>query len=289
VVQRGAWALDGARWRAIARAGASRGPEWFVRVAPPVVGFIAWALAAGQRRAIAANLAVVRPSRGPLGDAADEVRTFMTHASCVTEVLRGARASPRATVHGRAHLEDARADRAGVIVVTAHMAGWEAAGRLLLEDSGLPVVIVEQAERDPAARAIQDEARRALGVKVAHAGRDPFAALPLMAHLRAGGVVALQIDRSPPGMRTRRVRLFGQPGQVPEGPLRLSAASGAPLVAVFSSRTGHRRYELVVHPPLRLPRHPSEAELDAAAQRVADALTEAVQARPTQWLNFEHE
>ena len=38
---------------------------------------------------------------------------------------------------------------------------------------------------------------------------------------RFGGVVAVQMDRLPRGMRGRKVELFGSPFEVPEGPLRL--------------------------------------------------------------------
>ncbi len=39
--------LDGAFWRALARAGAAHGPEWFVRFSPPLIGLAACALARG--------------------------------------------------------------------------------------------------------------------------------------------------------------------------------------------------------------------------------------------------
>src|SRR5579863_2344249 len=118
-------------------------------------------------------------------------------------------------------MTDALDEGRGVVLVTAHTAGWEMAGRMLLADRGIRVVIVDQAERDPGARAIQDEARRAQGVEVSHAGGDPFATLRLLGHLRAVGVVALQLDRAAPKMRSRRVTLFGRPATLPEGPLRL--------------------------------------------------------------------
>jgi KDO2-lipid IV(A) lauroyltransferase len=121
---------------------------------------------------------------------------------------------------------------------------------------------------------------------VAHAGDDPLSALPLLKHLREGGIVALQIDRSPEGMRSRRVRLFGAEGRIPEGPLRLAAASGAPVLTVFAARLGHGRYEVVAREPVWLERGAGEEEIDAAAQKVADGLTEFVRARPTQWFHF---
>ncbi len=80
--------LDGSFWRRLARWG-SRGPEWFVRVAPPVVGLVACAVAGGRRRAIAENLRRVRGRRGPVREATEVAQTFVTYASCLAEVLGG--------------------------------------------------------------------------------------------------------------------------------------------------------------------------------------------------------
>jgi KDO2-lipid IV(A) lauroyltransferase len=122
---------------------------------------------------------------------------------------------------------------------------------------------------------------------VAYVGDDPLESLGLLSHLRRGGVVALQLDRLPPGMRGLAGELFGAPFGVPEGPFRLAAVSGAPIVPVFTRRVGYMEYEVDVGPPVRLPRRPSPAELDAAAGRVLGAMEAFVRANPTQWFHFE--
>jgi KDO2-lipid IV(A) lauroyltransferase len=282
--RRSEFALDGSFWRRAARWG-SRGPEWFVRVAPPIIGVAICAFATERRHAIADNLRRIRGPRGALTDAVDVARTFATYASCLTEVLGGAPAA-ETLVKGELHIDDALADGRGVLLVTAHTAGWEVVGPILARDRNLDITIVEAAEPDAAANAIQDEARQARAVRVARVGDDPFSALPLIRQLREGRVVALQIDRAPPGLRTRAVRLFGQPGAVPEGPLRLASLSGAPIVPVFVARTGHRRYEVISSAPIRLARGASEAAVDAAAQAMATRLEAFVCAHPTQWFHF---
>ena len=279
--------LDGSFWRRAARWGA-RGPEWFVRIAPPIVGVIVCALATEHRQAIAHNLRRIRGSRGPLRDAADVARTFATYASCLTEVLGGVSRS-EALIKGELHVDDALTEGRGLLFVTAHTAGWEVVGPLLARDRQLDITIVEAAESDAGASAIQDDARRALGMRVAHVGDDPLSALPLIKHLRDGGVVALQVDRAPRGIRTRAVTLFGEPGTIPEGPLRLAILTGAPIVPVFVARTGHRRYEVVASAPVRLKRNASEGELDAAAQELVARLEAFVRAHPTQWFHFRGE
>jgi lauroyl/myristoyl acyltransferase len=281
------FSLDGWFWRRLARWG-SHGPEWFVRVAPPIVGVIVFAVAAEPRRAIAHNLRRIRRSRGPLRDAADVARTFATYASCLADVLGGVRRS-EALVRGELHVDDALADGRGLLIVTAHTAGWEVVGPLLARDRHLDITIVEAAEPDAAASAIQDDARQARGLRVAHVGEDPLSALPLIKHLREGGVVALQIDRAPRGVRTRAVTLFDRPGTVPEGPLRLAMLTGAPIVPVFVARSGHRRYEVIASAPIRLERSARDEDLDAAAQTLAARLEAFVRAHPTQWFHFRGE
>jgi KDO2-lipid IV(A) lauroyltransferase len=283
------FAIDGAFWRSLARAGAVHGPDWFVRYSPPLIGLAACALARGPREQVARNLRRIRGAQPPAREAADVARTFATYAACLAEIL--AAGSPRARlpealVLGESHMHDARADGRGMIFATAHTAGWETVGPLLSRDHNVPLMIAAERERDEAARAIQDDARRATGLLVAHVGDDPLSALPLAQHLRRGGAVALQIDRSPPRMRARPVRLFGAPGAIPEGPLRLAMLTGAPILPIFAARTGYREYEVLAYAPIRLSRRATDGELDAAAQALADAMQSFVRARPTQWFHF---
>ena len=275
--------------RRLAWLGSAYGPEWFVRLAPPAVGVVVCLVATERRRAIARNLRRLRPSRGTLRDAADVGRTFAAYASCLAEILRAGspRARlPEAVVWGDRYFEDALADGRGLVIATAHTGGWETVGPLLSRDRGLRVMIAEAPEQDETARRIQDEARRAHGLLVAHVGDDPLATLRLGRHLREGGAVALQIDRTPPGMRAREVVAFGAPSRIPEGPLRLAALTGAPIVPVFAARTGHRRYEVTTCAPIRVARDARDADLDLAAQRLSDAMEAFVRAHPTQWFHF---
>jgi lauroyl/myristoyl acyltransferase len=281
-------ALDGSFWRRMARMGA-RGPAWFSRFSPPLIGMTICAFSPRQRRVIRENLRRARGPRGRLRDSADVARVFATYASCLSEALGGATAGgrlPEAAIDGDEHVRSALGDRRGAIFATAHTAGWELVGPVLRTRRGLPVMIAAAPERDAAARSIQDEARREQGLLVAHVGDDPFAGLALMRHLRDRGIVAVQIDRLPPGQRAREVRLFGERERIPEGPLRLAALTGAPILPVFTAREGYRRYRVVASAPIRLSRSAGEAELDAAGQRIADALGAFVRAHPTQWFHF---
>lgn len=281
---------EGLFWRRLAHWGASKGPEWWVRYSPPVFGWAAAALVPSARRAVRENL---RRIRGPVPvttDARDVLRTFSTYASCLAEVLsndaEGGPRAPECEVVNAHIFEEARAIGRGVIIVTAHTAGWEAVGPLFGRHHGMRMMIVMQAEADARARQLHDEARKRAGVEIVHVGDDPLASLPILRHLRGGGVVALQLDRFAPGMRTRAVSLLGEPGVLPEGPLRLAQVSGAPLLPVFCARRGYRRYAIELFPHRTVSRAAPDDELDAVAAHLASSMTTFLRSHPTQWFHW---
>lgn len=277
-------------WRKAARWGATRGPGWFVRYSPPVIGWAAAALVPSARHAVLRNLRRVRGEASLFRDARDVLATFGTYASCLTEVLSNdapdGPKKPRAYILGERRVREVLREQRGMVLVTAHTAGWEVVGPLLGKTYGLDLLLVTHAEPDRHAGKIQDDARRRAGVSIAHVGTDPLASLPLLRHLREGGVVALQLDRVVPGMRTRPVRLLDQRGSVPEGPFRLAQLSGAPIVPIFCARRGYREYFVQVFEPQRISRRAGDEEIEKATRNVADAMTKFLRAHPTQWFQF---
>jgi KDO2-lipid IV(A) lauroyltransferase len=274
-----------------------------MRYSPPFFGWAAAALVPRARRKVAANLVRLRGQVGPAREAREVLALFSNYASCLSEVLsNGSKngADPTAEVRGRDHVAavmgrwnppgstapPSRLEH-GVIFATAHTAGWELVGPLLGRDYGTDLLMVMAGERDPRARDLHDRARRPVEqVKIVHVGDDPLASLPLLQHLRRGGIVALQIDRVPPQMRTRQVSLFDAPGAIPEGPLRLAQVSGAPILPIFTARQGFRRYLIEAFPPVRVARKASDRELDLAAQSIGDSMTTFLREHPDQWFDF---
>ncbi len=261
-----------------------------MRYSPPVFGWAAAALVPSARRAVVRNLHRIRGPAPIATDARDVLATFSNYASCLAEVLSNDAASgprpPETTIHGHGYVQSAGEPGRGIVMVTAHTAGWESVGPCLARDHGLRMMMVMQAEPDTRAQSLQDEARRRAGVTIVHVGGDPLASLPLLRHLRGEGVVALQLDRFAEGMRTREVNLLGEKTRIPEGPLRLAQVSGAPIVAVFCARIGYRRYVIELYEGRTVPRRATEAQLDEVAQHLADNMGAFLRAHPTQWFHF---
>lgn len=281
---------DSVLWRRAMREGVLRGPEAFVRYSPPFFGLLFSALLPRQRTAVRRNIQRVLGSPGPLAETIGAARVFSNFASCLTEAFligseRGNRLQARCVNHDL--FARATAKGRGVILATAHTGGWQAAGPVLGSVYSADVLMVMQRERDGRAQALQDAARDKAGIHIAHVGDSPLNALPLLAHLRRGGVLAVQIDRLPAGMRGHDVELFGEPFRIPEGPLVLASLSGAPILPVFTRRLGFMEYEVFLGEAVDLPRRPSAEELDRAARRLAAEMERFVRANPTQWFHFE--
>jgi len=272
------------------RAGAVHGPDALVRYGPPIFGLVFAALLPAARARVRRNLIRARGPRGAFADAIDTARLFSSFASSLTEAFavgsdRGERLI--ASIEGEKAFLDARALGRGMVVLTAHTSGWHASGPVLASDDVAPAILVMRKERDAAAAAVQQLAREHVGARTLQLdGKDPLAALPLLGHLRAGGVVAFQIDRLPPNMRGLPVRFLGEDVELPEGPFRLAALAGAPVVVVLGRRLGFMRYALEAWPPILLPRRPSDAVLGDAATRVAAAVEGFVRRFPTEWFDF---
>ncbi|WP_437803487.1 lysophospholipid acyltransferase family protein [Sorangium sp. So ce693] len=280
---------DSAFWRRALTAGVTRGPDPLVRHSPPLFGVIFAAALPELRRRVEENLRRVRGPRSRLVDLLDSSAVFAAYGSCITEALllasdRGYTVVRRS--RGVEHYHACAAAGRGVIIVTAHTGGWDIAGQILGVVHPAGVMLAMQRERDAEARAIQDAARQRAGVQVVHIGEGPLDALPLLKHLQRGGAVAVQIDRAPPGMRSREVTFLGGRWRAPEGPIALAAMSGAPILPVFTHRLGFLDYEAVVAPPIRLARRATEEERDAAAAEMMGALERFVRAHPTQWFHF---
>jgi KDO2-lipid IV(A) lauroyltransferase len=281
---------DSVLWRRAMRAGVLEGPDALVRYSPPLFGLLFGALLKNHRRAVRRNIRMARKGAGPLAEAADVAQVFTNFASCLTEAFliaseRGERLVARCVNHDL--FERAAKKGAGVILATAHTGGWQAAGPVLGSVYSADVLMVMQRERDGRAQALQDDARDRAGVRIAHVGDSPLDALPLLAHLRRGGVLAVQVDRVPRGMRGRDVELFGEPFRIPEGPLRLASLSSAPILPVFTRRLGFMEYEVLLGEAIELPRKPSVEALDRAARHLATEMERFVRANPTQWFHFE--
>jgi phosphatidylinositol dimannoside acyltransferase len=275
--------------RRLAYLGARYGTTRFVTASPPVIGTLLSTFMVSQRRVVLQNLRRILGKRDFFSEQRDVARTFSQYASCLTEALGSERVRPQDMkfhLQGQPHLNTLMASHSGFVVLTAHTGAWDLASRHLQEYFKRPVMIAMQREANSAAREFQDTLRLRRGVEIAHVGESAFEGLSLLRHLRAGGVIAVQLDRMPQGSRELNAKLFGEEFCIPLGPFQLARLAKVPLVPVFCARLGYFEYEVCIGEPIRIEVRPTREQLKSAACQAASGLESFLQKYPTQWFNF---
>jgi lauroyl/myristoyl acyltransferase len=187
-------------------------------------------------------------------------------------------------VRGKHQVDPLFAEGRGIIMVTAHVGPWDTAAMGLGLD--VPVLMLMSPEEDDAAGDLQDQLRESAHVRVLRVGESGLDALPILEHLRDGGVVVAQLDRVPPGRTPLWVDLFEHPFAMPQGLFRLAGAANVPLVPVFAARLPDGRDLVDVGPPIFVPKGTRGLQLLPFAQRTAAGLEAHLAAFPTQWFHF---
>ena len=181
---------------------------------------------------------------------------------------------------GLEHVFEARDRGRGVVMVSAHLGNPE----LLARAAGqvdLDVVALIEPLRDRRLAALIQSVRDRPGVRFLPANLHGVRAT--IAHLRAGGLVAIMADRDIQ-RRGRPTRFFDAEAGLPPGPAELALRTGAPVVAGFVYRVGPGRTRLRFTPELAFPRTGDlDADLPGAMAAIARALEDGIREAPDQW------
>jgi predicted LPLAT superfamily acyltransferase len=187
---------------------------------------------------------------------------------------------------GEEHLREAVAEGRGVLLLTAHLGNWEAAGQLLSRIE-VPINVTGFDRETPEIRALLNQASKARFRLIPLTG-SPTDAIPLVAAMRRGEVVAMLGDRAY-GSPSARVPFLGGMASFPIGAYVMAAIAGAPLVHVFNLREPGGRYRFFGFPPQRPQRPPRDQRdgyLRDCAARFAGDLETILKRDPLQWYNF---
>jgi predicted LPLAT superfamily acyltransferase len=203
-----------------------------------------------------------------------------------TAVLAGDTRHFSFSFEGENHLREALAEGRGVLLLTAHLGNWEAAGQLLSR-LDVPVNVTGFDKETPAIRALLNQSSRAKFRLIPLTG-SPTDTIPLVAALRRGELVAMLGDRAY-GSPSARIPFLGGHAPFPVGAYVLAAIAGAPLVHVFNLREPGGHYRFFGFPPQRPrmpPHHQRDAYLRDCAARFAHDLETLLKRDPLQWYNF---
>jgi lauroyl/myristoyl acyltransferase len=217
---------DSLFFRRLAHFGAARAPLWFARSAPAPIALLMAAFLVRARRAVVDRQRLLYGRRSAAAEYIGATKTLIEYARCLSESLGASRVGapqPEVEVRGVDEIRALLDSGIGIVVATAHVGPWEGAAAALAQGAQRSVLLVMEEERDPAAARFEDELRQGRGLGVVRLGQSPLAALPVLEHLRAGGIAAMQVDRPTRAAATMEAQLLGRPVEVPEGPFRLAA------------------------------------------------------------------
>lgn len=163
-------------------------------------------------------------------------RWFLRFCTDFARLRRGPAALDRlvARREGLERIDEAARAGRGLLLVSAHLGNWEL-GAAIAARRGLAVTVVSERAPDPALDRWREETRARYGVRTAYLG-DSAMAPRILEVLRAGGCIAMLVDREP------------DPGA---GAARIAAATGAIALPAFVPFLPDRRYAAIVEPPAR--------------------------------------
>ncbi|MDR3211791.1 MAG: hypothetical protein LBU79_07735 [Planctomycetota bacterium] len=241
------------------------------------------------RQAVLANLRQVLPDASQSRLEKEARWVFRNFGKYLTEFFRFRHCDieffrTHTAIHGLEHIDQALALGKGCIASSAHLANWElgAAGLSIL--GGRKLTVVAAMHRYGRINDLFMRERRAVGLEVADMEHD--AARILLRALKRNEIVGVMGDRDPTGQGVT-VNFFGRPCRFPQGPARMSLASGAPLIPAFCFRRTNDSFLTIFLPPLPVPPPgPREERVRALTQSFANVIEDAVRSYPEQWAVF---
>src|SRR5882672_485470 len=190
------------------------------------------------------------------------------------------------TFDGEHHIREVLAEGHGLLLLTAHLGNWEAAGQLLTR-LNVPINVTGFDKEATEIRGLLNEASQAKFRLLPLTG-SPTDVIPLVAAMKRGEVVAMMGDR-PYGSPSASIPFLGDKASFPIGAYVMAALAGAPLIHVFSLREPGGHYHFFGFPPSR-PEMPvynqRDQYLHECASRFARDLESILRRDPFQWYNF---
>lgn len=184
------------------------------------------------------------------------------------------------SVDGLDTYKQARAQKRGAILVTAHIGSFEV-GLAALTSVEPQVNVVFKRDGFGAWEKARSELREHLGVKEAPIDDGLSMLFKLKSALEADEVVVMQGDRAWPGQQTIEVPVLHGHLRLPTGPVKLAQVNDSPIIPVLAVRSGPARFRVVLGTPIVVSNYP---DVRAAVTAVGEAMGRFIAAVPQQWL-----
>ncbi|MFH1033181.1 MAG: lysophospholipid acyltransferase family protein [Pseudomonadota bacterium] len=231
------------------------------------------------------NLRASFPQRDQAWVTATARACFAHLGQVILEIPRLVRLSPQAILertrqHGLMHLEEARAQGKGVLLLTGHLGNWEWSSVA----SGIVMGGVHGVARPldwPPAEALVNHWRTRCGNKIIPKARS---ARQILRALKGNGVVGVLLDQNVDWYDGEWVDFFGRPACTNKGLALLAMATGTPVLPYHCFRAPDGGFDAYFGQPLPLIRSGDKTQdVWDNTQNYTKALEEIIRQQPEQW------
>lgn len=284
-----------------------RGVRWILY---PIVGYFLLAAPRARR----ASRRCLRRLMGRPAGLRDVARHLFYFASCTQDrifLLREQQHELRIDARWSADIPGLLAESPGCILLVGHVGSREAlrltpppptaadaaqSGVIRMDNvpssatTALKVAVLLDREVGRQMTALFESLNPRLAAAIIDASdRGPGLVLRLKEMLQSGHMVGIGADRANPGEAAVPVRFMGGTVRFPEGPWRLAAALGVPVLLGFGLYCGGNRYEAhfeLFARRVSIARNTRSADIAAYAQRYAQRMEHFARLAPYNWFNF---
>ena len=194
---------------------------------------------------------------------------------------RGAELEASLEVSGKEHVEAARAQGKGVLVLIAHFGNYALLALQVPKLFGYPLSVIAKPLRNETLNALWWDLQRKAGVNGIPA-RNAYRAS--VRALKDNGLVGFMLDQNRPADQAVFVDFFGRPAATTPGLAIMAAHAGAPVVPVFIRRTPEGRHRVEAGAPIPPPADRQPETIRNFTAACTKLIEDEIRSRPEQWL-----
>jgi KDO2-lipid IV(A) lauroyltransferase len=181
------------------------------------------------------------------------------------------------TFHGKAYLDNAYAQKQGILVLTAHIGNWE----LLAASVGLSGYNTAMVVKSARQKSVNDyliRQRQDKHIKL-FAGKNLIK--DILKQLKAGGIVGVVLDQHAHKRDAVMVPFFGRHASTMKSLAILSQRTRAVVLPMFIYRDENFHHHIMIQPPIE---HLAEEDIALRTQQYTAWIESAVRGHPEQWI-----
>lgn len=245
-------------------------------------GRAAFHLLKRKRQTALDNLAIAFPGKSEKERFQIARGSFESAAISMAELFMmkkiAAEAEKRFDISGLTHLQEALAQKQGVILGCSHLGAWEC-HEMIGQLTQTPIMVIVKNLKNPFINQEINRLRR-LTLIIPHS--KDVAIRGVMKYVKKKGIAAILIDQwaGPEGVW---IPFFGKETSTTTIAARFAKKTEARLIPSFCIRTAPGRYKLINYPEITFDDASRDAEIDAT-QKLNHVLEEMIRLYPEQWI-----